>query len=69
MMNYDQSASESNTKQRDDYSEDIGMMGIYVLNGIACLVGLWGISCLIAGLTNSGDLFHFCLGWISAVIG
>ncbi len=45
------------------------MIIIYVMFGIAVLIGLWALICLINALMKSGGPVNLVKGWLRAVRG
>lgn len=63
-------SSSYNLSQADDEStESLGYLAIQFVMGLAGLVGLWGLLCLVSGLSSSEGFYRLCANWISAVSG
>lgn len=57
------------TSTDNESTESVGYLGIQLILSLACLIGVWGIVCLISGLTSSEGFYGLGASWISAVIG
>lgn len=53
-----------------DVSEEVvGKTVIYAVGVVGALIGLWGISCIVAGIIQSGGPLSFVGNWFRAVTG
>ena len=50
-------------------TEGISQTGLGVLTALAALVGMWGVACLIGGLSESHGVMELIRGWMTAVTG
>ena len=57
------------SEEENSFPDNMSLVGIHILTCLAGLVGIWGFSCLVSGLTNSGSIFKLGAGWIAAVFG
>ncbi len=55
--------------QHNVVEEEISNVSMSVIVIMAALIGVWGIACLIGGLSGPDGLIGFGQGWISAVTG
>jgi len=49
--------------------EGISQAGVVVILTLATLIGLWGIACLVGGMSTMGGIMELGRGWITAVTG
>ena len=49
--------------------EGISQAGVAVILTLATLIGLWGIACLIGGMSTMGGIMELGRGWLTAVTG
>lgn len=54
---------------RASTGDDMSLAGITVVVTLASLIGLWGLTCLAAGLVRSGGIIGLGAAWVSAVFG
>lgn len=55
-------------KSRVDISEEVMSFMLKVVTVLSALIGVWAVSCLLAGLISAGPLKLF-KGYITAVTG
>jgi len=48
---------------------EVSKVGVGVIGFVAALIGIWGLSCFVGGLVNSGGPLAFVKGWFGAVLG
>ena len=53
----------------EENAESVSYLGIRIITLLAGLVGIWGLMCLLSGLTHSGGLASLGTNWISAILG
>lgn len=72
-MNAKQKMNKSNALRMsvtaEKISTDIGGTILYFISCLACLIGTWGLLCLLFGLSHSGGLYSLGKSWIAAVMG
>ena len=49
--------------------EGISQAGVVIILALATLIGLWGIACLIGGMSTMGGIVELGRGWLTAVTG
>jgi len=49
--------------------EGISQAGVGVILALASLIGIWGLACLIGGMSTMGGVMEMGRGWLSAVTG
>jgi hypothetical protein len=49
--------------------EGVSQAGVGVILALATLIGLWGIACLIGGMSSMGGIMELGRGWLTAVTG
>ena len=49
--------------------EGISQAGVVVILTLATLIGLWGIACLVGGMSTMGGIMELGRGWLTAVTG
>lgn len=49
--------------------EGISQAGVGVILALATLIGIWGIACLIGGVSTMGGVMELCRSWLTAVTG
>jgi len=49
--------------------EGISQAGVGVILVLATLIGIWGIACLIGGMSTMGGVMELGRGWLTAVTG
>lgn len=49
--------------------EGVSQAGVGVILALATLIGLWGIACLIGGMSTMGGIMELGRGWLTAVTG
>lgn len=57
------------TVEQQDIAEGISYAGIGIIKTLAALIGVWGVACLIGGLSKSGGIMEMAQGWLTAVTG
>ena len=50
-------------------STDIGTTVLYFIAYLACIIGTWGLLCLLFGLSHNGGLYSLGRSWFAAVMG
>ena len=56
-------------EEENSLTDTVSLTGMYILSFFTGLIGIWGLACLLSGLTNSGSIFKLCANWFSAVFG
>ena len=49
--------------------EGFSQAGVAVILTLATLIGIWGIACLIGGMSTMGGVMALGRGWLTAVTG
>ena len=49
--------------------EGISQAGVGVILALASLIGVWGLACLIGGMSSMGGVMELGRGWLTAVTG
>ncbi len=49
--------------------EGFSQAGVAVILTLATLIGIWGIACLIGGMSTMGGVMELGRGWLTAVTG
>jgi len=49
--------------------EGISQAGVGVILTLATLIGVWGIACLIGGISSMGGVMELGRNWFAAVTG
>jgi hypothetical protein len=49
--------------------EGISQAGVGVILTLATLIGVWGIACLIGGISSMGGVMELGRSWFAAVTG
>ena len=50
-------------------SEGVSQVGIGIIMVLAALIGLWGIGCLVGGVSASNGVVELMRNWLGAVSG
>lgn len=66
--NSDVTARPKTTDESNDI-EKVSFLGIQLIMVIACIVGIWGFTCLMAGLNSTENFIELGANWIAAVLG
>jgi hypothetical protein len=48
--------------------EAVGQVGIGLIGILSAMIGIWGVACLISGISQYG-IVGMIRGWVSAVLG
>lgn len=54
--------------EQESFSQSSAQVGIGIIAVASLMIGLWGIACLVGGLSQYG-VTGMLKGWISAIIG
>jgi hypothetical protein len=49
--------------------EGVSQAGVGVILSLATLIGVWGIACLISGMSSMGGIMELGRGWLAAITG
>jgi len=49
--------------------EGISQAGVGVILALASLIGIWGLACLVGGMSTMGGVIEMGRGWLTAVTG
>ncbi len=52
----------------ENIAESASQVGIGVIMTLAALIGIWGLACLVGGVTDNG-VMELARGWLTAVTG
>ncbi len=61
--------SEITSQTTAQVEAEVAKVGVSVIGFVAALIGIWGLSCFVGGLINSGGPLAFAKGWFGAVLG
>lgn len=50
-------------------AEGVSQVGAGIIVILACLIGAWGLACLVGGINHAGNLMELTRGWLAAVTG
>ena len=53
----------------DAIGEGISQAGVVVILTLATLIGVWGMACLIGGMSTMGGIIEMGRSWLTAVTG
>ena len=49
--------------------EGVSQAGVAVILTLAALIGVWGIACLVGGVSTMGGVMELGRSWLAAVTG
>lgn len=59
------------SRQRDigkEMTQDVSIVGVSIIVILSALIGLWAVTCLVSGISQSG-VIGMVKGWFMAVMG
>ncbi len=56
------------TRKHESFSQSSAQVGLGIIAFASLMVGIWGVACLLGGLSQYG-VVGMVKGWLSAVMG